>query len=459
MSDKQEILKQLPKIDVLLADEKIARFAGRLGRRDVAEICRAEVERAKAETLASHRPPQGDRIVEAILAACRRQQSKMLGRVINGTGVLLHTNLGRAPLGPQLFDEMRRLLSGYCNVEIDVLERRRSVRAPGVVNLLRQACDAEDAVVVNNNAAALFLILSTFAAGRQVLVSRGELVQIGGGFRIPSILESAGATLKEVGTTNITTVADYREGLSDETAMVLKVHKANFRMTGFVESPDLRQLRQAALGDTLLVSDLGSGNLIHRVDGLQVTEPTPGSMLKAGADLVCFSCDKMLGGVQGGVIAGRADLIARVKKHPVMRVVRPGKMTYAALQVILQHHLAGNHKGVFLYELASKSQGEIANRVERFLKEHRLGKPCFEPVACESTFGGGSTPGLQIPSQGLAVRGNRSPDEIADLFQQTDPPVIGTVKEYRFVIDFRTVPEPDEDDLAVACKSVEKAIR
>jgi len=264
--------------------------------------------------------------------------------------------------------------------------------------------------------------------------------------------------LKEVGTTNITTVADYREGLSQATAMVLKVHKANFRMTGFVENPDIRRLRQAALGDTLLVSDLGSGNLVHRVGDLTLSEPTPGAMLKAGADLVCFSCDKMLGGVQGGVIAGRTELIARVKKHPVMRVVRPGKMTYAALQVVLRHHLAGDHKGVFLYELASKSQDDIAKRVAHFLTEYRLGKPHFEHVACESTFGGGSTPGLQLPSHGVAVSGS-PPDKIAEQFQHTDPPVIGTVKDDRFILDFRTIPEQDEKDLAAACNTVEASIR
>jgi L-seryl-tRNA(Ser) seleniumtransferase len=288
------------------------------------------------------------------------------------------------------------------------------------------------------------------ANGRDVVVSRGELVQIGGGFRIPDILKSAGANLIEVGTTNITTVADYADAVTENTALVLTVHRANFTMSGFVESPCIADLRAALGPEILIVSDLGSGNLVREIAGQKVTEPTPGDALRQGANLVCFSCDKMLGATQGGVIAGKADLVRRVKRHPIMRVVRPDKLTFAALQTVLSHHLLGDRQHIPLWRMAAEDAASLELRVKKFIDENKLDKTMFELVACESTFGGGTTPEEKIPSFGLRILKMRA-DEIATTFQQLEPPVLGRIVDDRFQIDFRTLLDNDEEFLAAAC--------
>jgi L-seryl-tRNA(Ser) seleniumtransferase len=452
MGNPQDLLRQLPKIDSLLAGADAARHVDLLGRRAVVDICRRAVERAKELVLATGEPPDQDAIERDVAAACRRARSDVLDRVINGTGVLLHTNLGRAPLGDELLRAVADRVSGYCNLEINVLERRRGIRGPHVSSLLAQACGAEDALVVNNNAAALFLILRQFAAGRKVVISRGELVQIGGGFRIPDILVSSGASLTEVGTTNITTVADYEAAIDDETGLLLKVHHSNFRMEGFVSSPEVVELAPLRRPGTLLVSDLGSGNLVRDLSSGPVREPTPADMLAEGADLVCFSCDKMLGSVQGGAIAGRAELIRALRKNPVMRVIRVDKVTYGALQIVLSHHLAGRHDRVAMWAMASVSRDQLRRRVADFLDQHGLESPRFVAIDTISTFGGGSTPGEGIPSAGIGLISDESADAVARWFQEQEPPVIGTVKDNRFHIDFRTVLPEDEELLAAALK-------
>ncbi len=451
MDRRNELLRRLPKIDKLLLDEALARDIRLLGKGQVADLCRRAVADAKARVTAGGEPPEPSEILGDILEGCRRARAKRLGRVINGTGVLLHTNLGRAPLGRGLFEALADLAGGYCNVEINVLERRRGARGEGVVALLRQVTGAEDAVVVNNNAAALYLMLKTLAEGREVVVSRGELVQIGGGFRIPDILTSAGAALREVGTTNITTVADYTGAVGEGTAMVLSVHRANFSMQGFVESPSLADLRRADLGGAVLAADLGSGNLMRRIGDTPIPEPTPADMLSAGADLVCFSTDKMLGGVQGGVIAGRGDLVSRIRRHPVMRVVRPHKLIYGALQILLEKYLAGAApEEICLWSLAAATRDALRERTERFIETHGLDRDTFLVVDCASAFGGGSAPGFTLPSAGLLIASKRGGDAVAARLQTVEPPVIGTVREEGLLIDFRTVLESDEPDLAAA---------
>jgi L-seryl-tRNA(Ser) seleniumtransferase len=307
-------------------------------------------------------------------------------------------------------------------------------------------------VVVNNNAAALFLLLREFADCREVIVSRGELVQIGGGFRIPEILTNAGASLHEVGTTNITTLDDYRSAVGESTALVLKVHRSNFHMNGFVGSPDIAELCRLKSDKVLVASDLGSGNLVPYIAGSVVGEPTPSDHISAGADLVCFSCDKMLGGVQAGVIAGRADLVDRLRQNPVMRVVRVDKMTYAGLQTALTWHLNGEHEKIQLWAMAAQKREDVKSRVLRFIQERGFDPGVFTAVDCESTFGGGSTPGHKIPSAAIRINMKAAPDDIASALQKLTLPVIGVVREGRFEIDFRTVLSFQEDILARSLK-------
>ncbi len=454
MNDRQMLLSKLPKIDALLKSDEAIHHIPLLGRDAVVHICRNAVEQAKQRALKQGIEPMLNQVTADIAKQCKSARSRILGPVINGTGVLLHTNLGRAPLGSNLFTEIGNTVGGYSNLEIDVLDRKRGIRGPHVSSLLAQVCDTEDAVVVNNNAAALFLILREFAPGKEVIVSRGELVQIGGGFRIPDILSSSGAVLSEVGTTNITTLADFEAAVTPNTGLVLKVHQSNFRMDGFVKAPDIRELANGALGDATLVSDLGSGNVVRRTDGLALGEPTPADMIKQGADLVCFSCDKMLGGVQGGVIAGKANLIARLKKNPVMRVVRVDKITYAALQVVLTHHLNGDHDKVKLWSMVLADKNAVEKRVKGFISEYGLSKDNFSTVDTNATFGGGSTPGGEIPSAALKINADRKPDEIARFFQEWEPPIVGTVNQGDFQLDFRTILQEDEPTLAEACKAL-----
>jgi L-seryl-tRNA(Ser) seleniumtransferase len=453
MDDKQNLLRKLPKIDALLARAEGQGYVRLLGRRAVADLCRAAVDEAKAAALDQGTVPDPDAVGAAVLDACRQARSLVLGRVINGTGVLLHTNLGRAPLGAALFDELRGAISGYCNLEIDVLSRSRNRRGAATTSLLAQLASAEDALVVNNNAAALFLVLREFAAGREVIVSRSELVQIGGGFRIPDILGASGATLREVGTTNITTLDDYRAALGPTAAIALKVHQANFRMEGFVEAPGLRELRAMGLGDTLLVSDLGSGNPVR-----EAGEPTPADMIAQGADLVCFSGDKMLGGVQAGVVAGRRDLVERLARNPLMRALRLDKIAFAALGIVARHHLSGEHGKVAVWALANATLAEVRERAEAFIAKCGLPADRFEVVASTATFGGGSTPGQGIPSAALRVKGPGRPDTIARYFQEREPPVIGTVRNGSFELDFRTVLPEDEEPLGLACLALDASM-
>jgi L-seryl-tRNA(Ser) seleniumtransferase len=454
MEDRQKLLRKLPKIDLLLQAEEVLPYVQTLGRDAVVHFCREAVAAAKDQAIEKQIEPNPDRIASDLLNRCKRAQKKMLGRVINGTGVLLHTNLGRAPLGARLFEKIGQIAGGYCNLEIDTLERKRGIRGHHVSNLLTQLCEAEDAIVVNNNAAALFLILRELADEKEVIVSRGELVQIGGGFRIPDILVSSGATLREVGTTNITTTDDYCAAINHNTAMVLKVHRANFQMEGFVKTPSVRDLAGEELGDTHLVSDLGSGNMVRTLGGQALGEPTPADMLREGAELVCFSCDKMLGGVQGGVIAGKADLIGRLRKNPIMRAVRVDKVTYAALQIILSAYLRGDASDLLLWEMTMAGKPHIQSRIESFLRTHELTQKEFVVVDSEATFGGGSTPGGKIASAAICIDVDRSPDEIARFFQECEPPIVGTVKEGAFQLDFRTILPQDEAPLAEACTTL-----
>ena len=453
MNELNQLLRKLPKIDRLMADPVVAAAVEVIGRDKVVEICRGQVAAAKGAAKKNGVLPAIDAILDGVRSDIVIARSRMIHRVINGTGVMIHTNLGRSPLGGALFDTLRDLLLGYCNLEINVLERRRGGRGDGVLCLLAQLCKAEDALVVNNNAAALFLLLSAMASGREVIVSRGELVQIGGGFRIPDILRNANARLVEVGTTNITTVDDYRAALNDETALVLKVHQANFSMEGFVSSPSVAELKSANLA-VPIVADLGSGNVARQVGSIPLMEPTPSDMIRDGADLVCFSTDKMLGAGQGGVVAGRSELILPLKKHPIMRVVRVDKITYGILQTMLSHHLQGEKEMIPLWRMASLSEETLRRRIETFIVEHHLNTAYFYPVPCASTFGGGSTPNEVIPSCGLAMS-SEHPEAIASFFQTAQPPVVGKVKGNEFIVDFRTIFDVDLKDLAAGCRHLQ----
>ena len=355
---------------------------------------------------------------------------RLLQPVVNATGVLLHTNLGRAPLGVER-------AAGYSNLELDLATGRRGSRSAHAAALLARACGAEDALVVNNGAAAVLLVVAALGAGREVVVSRGELIEIGGGFRIPEVLASSGARLVEVGTTNRTRVGDYTRAVTGATALVLKVHPSNYRMTGFTESVAVDEL--AGLG-LPVVCDLGSGLLDAACPWLPsgpppwlADEPAVTQTLRAGASLVTFSGDKLLGGPQAGVIAGRAELVAACARHPLARALRPGGLVLSVLQDVALSYLRRDAGAVLpFWRMATAPVASLEARARA------LG--AGDVVACESVTGGGTLPGVALPSYGVAFDG-----DITAALRRSEPPVVARVDEGRTICDVRTVlPEQDE---------------
>ncbi len=371
--------------------------------------------------------------------------SQLLGPVVNATGVLLHTNLGRAPLGPDAFQEMDAS-RGYTNVEYRLTEGVRGSRHEHAGALFAEACGAEAGIVVNNNAAAMLLVLATLARGREVLVSRGELVEIGGGFRVPEIMVETGAQLVEVGTTNRTRVSDYEGALGDDVALVLKVHASNYRMVGFVASVSVAEL--AALGPPVVV-DAGSGLLDETTPWL--TERPPWlrdelgirQCIDAGAALVTFSGDKLLGGPQAGVIVGRRSLIDRCKAHPLARAVRADKMTLAAMQSVALAYLSGTAGTLPFWHMACIPVDALRIRAEAVSAR----VPGAKVVDTEAVAGGGSLPGLSIPSCGVAVEAPH-PADLAARSRATR--IVARVEHGRVVCDLRTVGPNDDARLAAA---------
>ena len=356
----------------------------------------------------------------------------LLGPVINATGVLLHTNLGRAPLATAQ-------PAAYTNLELDLGTGQRGQRAAAVRRLLARAAGAEGALVVNNGAAAVLLVLATLARGRPVVVSRGELVEIGGGFRVPEVMAESGARLVEVGTTNRTRAADYEAAVAERhgVALLLKVHPSNYRITGFTEAASVEQL--AAIGPPVMV-DLGSGLLDASTPWLPgpppawlADEPAARQTLAAGAALVTFSGDKLFGGPQAGVIAGRADLVERCARHPLARALRPGGLVLNALQETALAYLRRDGAAIPFWRMATTPLADLEARARA------LG--VGEPVSCTSVAGGGSAPGLEIPSAGVALDGDH-----ASALRAHDPPVVARVREGRTILDLRTV-DPSGDEV------------
>ncbi|MGI9087415.1 MAG: L-seryl-tRNA(Sec) selenium transferase [Chthoniobacterales bacterium] len=381
--------------------------------------------------------PPFAKIVEHLRAAFDDLRLTRIQPVINGTGVILHTNLGRAPLSNRAVKALGAVAAGYSNLEFDLTAGTRGQRATYLEQSLALVSGAEAATVVNNCAAALVLILRHFTRQKpEVIISRGELIQIGGGFRIPEILEASGARLREIGTTNRTVVADYQNAIGPETAMILKVHRSNFFMTGFVEAPRTEELAQLARAKRIpLVEDLGSGALV----GTEPREPTPAETLKRGVDLVCFSGDKLLGGPQAGIIAGKARLIAALKRHPFFRALRCDKLVLTALQATVESYLAGRADDVPVIAMMRLPNEQLRARAERIVAQVpetrlRIGEG-------RSQVGGGTLPQAAIPSVILEL-----PEEFASRLRRRIPPIIGYLERGQFKLDLRTIfPEQDAE--------------
>ena len=413
------------------------------------EVARSVVDDARS------RLEGGEPVTEDAVLGDARRRAADLGRsllqpLINATGVIVHTNLGRAPLGPAALAAVGEVASGYSNLEFRLDRGTRGSRHEHAGTLLARACGAEAAMVVNNNAAAVMLVLAALARGREVIVSRGELVEIGGGFRVPDVMAESGARLVEVGTTNRTRRADYERAMSAETAMILRVHASNYRMVGFVESAPVESL--AGLGPPVVV-DIGSGLLDESTPWLAERpnwlrdEPGARQCLEAGAALVTFSGDKLLGGPQAGVIAGRADLVAVVARHPLARAVRADKMALAALQSVAFAYLANDGDAIPLWRMAATPVSALRERSEALAAT----VPGAKVLDTEAVAGGGSLPGLTIPSCGVSVEVS---DADAALAALRSAGIVARVDAGAVVCDLRTVEPSDDPRLAAALATI-----
>jgi L-seryl-tRNA(Ser) seleniumtransferase len=424
-------LRDLPSVDRLLADERLAA----LDRPAALGAARAALDRAREEIRAGRDP--GD-LVRRALEELDRARRPRLRRALNATGVVLHTNLGRAPLAPAALERLVEVARGYSNLEYDLSGGARGSRQDHCAELLRRLTGAEATLVVNNNAAAVLLALAALAAGREVLVSRGELIEIGDGFRIPDVLTRSGARLVEVGTTNRTRVADYERAIGPETASILRVHQSNFRVVGFTERPDLGQLARLAGRHGLpLVDDLGSGVLVELAD-----EPSARESLAAGADLVCFSGDKLLGGPQAGIVIGRDELVERLRRHPLQRALRADKLTLAALEGTLALYLEPERAlaEVPVLRMLREPPEAVHARAERLARA--VGGEVEETV---SRVGGGALPLAELPSFAVGVE-----EELAAALRAGDPPVVSIVRDGRTLLDCRTLTDAEADEAAAA---------
>jgi L-seryl-tRNA(Ser) seleniumtransferase len=440
-------------VDVLV--QQIERRSGgaALPRAVLVEAARAELEAARQRIAAGGRPPGADELGALALERAQAALLPSLRPLINATGVIIQTNLGRAPLSAAALEAMRAVGAGYANLEYDLEEGRRGSRAVHVVGLLRRLTGAEAALVVNNNAAAIYLVLLALAAGREVVVSRGQAVEIGGGFRIPDVLRQSGAALVEVGTTNRTYARDYAAVVGERTALLMRIHTSNFRLQGFVHETPLAELAQIGRERGVAVlDDLGSGTLLPTAPYGLAPEPTVQESVAAGADLVTFSGDKLLGGPQAGLIVGKAALVDRLRQHPLARALRVDKATLAALEATLLAYLRGRAtEELPVWQMISAPLAWVRARAERLAA--LLGPERAEALPCTSAVGGGSLPGETLPSYALALRG-APPDLLAQRLRAADPPVVARISEGRLLLDLRTVLEDQEPALLAALRAL-----
>jgi L-seryl-tRNA(Ser) seleniumtransferase len=419
-------LRDLPSVDELAraSDDPLA-----------VDAARRVIDRAREEIQAGADPGDLHHRLEAELAGARRPH---LRRVLNATGVIVHTNLGRAPLPEAAIERVHEVARGYSNLEFDLEQGARGSRQDHAVDILRRLTGAEAALVVNNNAGAVLLALAALAERREVIVSRGELIEIGDGFRIPDVLARSGARLVEVGTTNRTRAEDYERAIGTDTAVLLRVHQSNFRVVGFAEQPATTELAQIAKRAALpLIDDLGSGALVPLPD-----EPSVRDALSAGADLVCFSGDKLLGGPQAGIVVGREELVQKLRRHPLQRALRADKLTLAALEGTLTLYLDPELalREVPALRMVVEDVETVRARAERLAE--LSGGTVEETVA---RVGGGALPLAELPSFACALE-----EELAEPLRRGEPPVVGVLRDGRLLLDCRTLADAEVDEVAAA---------
>jgi len=495
---KSELFRKLPSVDELVRTPPVAALAASQGAAVVTDAARAVVDRLREEISSGLLDEQGlalalSGVAEAIEQQLRRAHHFSLRTVINATGVILHTNLGRAPLAEAAIDHIRETSAAYSNLEFDVEGGERGKRDVHVERLFQRLLGADDfadpstkraelrsagragvpvptrapvstradtsTIVVNNNAAAVLLVLNTLAEGGEVIVSRGELVEIGGSFRIPDVMAKSGAILREVGTTNRTRIADYEHAVSERTKLLLRVHRSNFAITGFTEQASTAELVELGRKHGLpLVEDLGSGALVE-LQSIGISEPSVLDSVRAGVDVVTYSGDKLLGGPQAGLISGRRELIARMRSNSLFRALRVDKLTYAALEATLLAYVRRDHDAIPTLRMMRLTKDEIGRRAEKLaaqIKSSTLqSKLQVEVIDGESVIGGGAAPSSVLPTRRLALTcSDLSADELAGRLRANDPPIIARIEEGRVLLDLRTVFPAEDAALAAALQRI-----
>lgn len=460
--EKASLLRELPSIDELLAVEPLISIAEAAGHSTALRIARSSIETLRREILGESRQHSREqhvaKLAEIAGDSFTRERSARMSRVINATGVVIHTNLGRSVLADSAVKAVAKI-SGYCTLEYDLISGSRGKRGAGAEALICEVTGAEAAMIVNNCAAAAFLVLRVLAKGKDVIISRGELVEIGGDFRVPDVLEESGATLREVGTTNRTKISDYEKAISDSTGLLMRVHPSNYRVIGFTESPTNLQLSTLAREKGIpFFEDAGSGALVD-LSEFGLDEPTISSSILDGVDLVAFSGDKLLGGVQAGFIVGRKTLVDSIRRHPLYRALRVDKLAYAAIEATLTSYARGTHFEEIptLRMLAARPESirERAEQLIRSLSTEVLDRVQFEIVEGESVIGGGSAPEVKPKTWLISASSvGRSAADVDAFLRSATTPVIGRIADGRFLLDLRTVPANDQSELVSAIKSL-----
>jgi L-seryl-tRNA(Ser) seleniumtransferase len=460
-NEKNSPLRDVPSVDQLLRTEIGAQIAAAAGPRYATRMARGALEAVRKRITSSDvkvsRAGLLRTAVDALRSAWASEQIAGTRRVINATGVVIHTNLGRAPLSEAAVEAIRTA-AGYCTLEYDLTSGKRGRRGGRAEDLLKDITGSEDALIVNNCAAAAFFVLSVFAAGGEVVISRGELVEIGGDFRVPDVLAASGALLREVGTTNRTKLADYERALTRRAKMVLRVHPSNYRIVGFTAMPQLKDLAELAHArGVILYEDLGSGALID----LGLGEPTVTDSIRAGADVVTFSGDKLLGAMQAGIIAGKKAIIAKLRRHPLYRALRADKLSYAALEATLLSYRRGDAKGeVPVARMLSAPRVQIRRRakalVGRMERMPEISNLRFEIFDGVSATGGGAAPGVELETALIALsHETRSAAKLEYALRTAETPVITRIVDDKVMLDLRTVATDEEMELAAALMALD----
>ena len=458
--------RAIPSVDALLADRRIRDLIDEHSRSAVLDLVRSQLDHARAEVGQGNPATNVDEVVAAVKKQAGSRWRTWPTPVINATGVVLHTNLGRAPLSHEATAAAVRAGESYGDLELDLRTGKRGSRYAHVSALICQLTGAEAAIVVNNNASAVLLALAAITAGKEVIVSRSEAVEIGGGFRVPDVLRQSGATLVDVGTTNRTYAADYETAITDSTGAILAVHASNFRVEGFVHTPEIKELAELGKARKIpVLHDLGSGCLIDTTQYGLAHEPMPQESIAAGVSLAFFSGDKLLGGPQAGIIAGDADLVNQAAAHPLARAVRSDKLTLGALTATLLHYIRDEaEQKIPIWQMVSATEADLASRAETWKAAiDRSPTPPSEPTINDpvstaddgpvppgavsttpgrSTVGGGSLPGETLPTTLLAIDCTKidgGAEAIATRLRQAGPPIIARIEDERVLLDPRTV--------------------